>query len=141
MRIHPIRRTGIPKPARPRMPTRRAALWLGLAALAFPTTLTAEARAPQVSHRFQLILVEQKGCAGCAAWLREIGPVYAQTMPDMPLIRVDIHTGHWPEGIVIGARPNVTPTFLVLRDGIEVERLYGYAGPARFWPALRAALG
>ena len=85
-------------------------------------------------------MVEQKACAGCAAFLREVAPGYAKIAPEIPLTRVDIHAGNWPEGIVIGARPNATPTFLVLRDGIEIHRIFGYAGAPRFWQALRTAI-
>jgi hypothetical protein len=123
----------------PLMLTRRSLL-----AAAVITAPLAAFIAPKIANaaeaKFRLLLIEQKGCAGCAAWLREIGPTYAQNAPEAPLTRVDVHEGNWPEGIVIGGRPNVTPTFLILRDGIEVERLYGYAGAKRFWPALRAAL-
>ena len=39
-----------------------------------------------------------------AAFLREIAPHYVEAAPNIPLTRVDIHAGNWPEGIVIGAR-------------------------------------
>ncbi|WP_376873855.1 hypothetical protein [Albirhodobacter sp. R86504] len=95
---------------------------------------------PKPGGAYQVIMVEQRGCAGCASFLREVGPIYAQTAPEIPLIRVDIHQGNWPEGIVIGARPNATPTFLVLRDGIETRRIFGFSGKKRFWQALQDAV-
>lgn len=126
--------------------TRRAALLLALSPLALGVAPRAAAEAPtkgpaKNAPQYRLILVEQKGCPGCEAWLREIGPTYAQNAPEVPLTRVDVHTGRWPEGIAIGARPNATPTFLILRDGIEIDRLYGFAGAKRFWTGLREAIG
>lgn len=111
----------------------------GVAAAALLLPREGRAATPKASGALRLIMVEQKGCPGCAAFLREIAPHYAEAAPDIPLTRVDIHAGNWPEGIVIGARPNATPTFLVLRDGIEIDRIFGYAGETRFWQALRAA--
>ena len=115
------------------MLTRRALL--ALPAL-LPAPLWAGAR-----PRFALILVERAGCAGCHAFRQDL-PDYAQTALGQiaPLTRVDIDHGRWPEGLVLGARPRLTPTFLLLRDGVEIARILGYAGRAPLLDALGAAL-
>ena len=72
----------------------------------------------------------------CAAWTREIGPIYPKTDvgPRAPLRMVDIKRD----------RPNIslktpviyTPTFVLAEQGREVGRIEGYAGDQFFWGQL-----
>lgn len=89
-------------------------------------------RAPE-----RLMMVEARGCRNCAAWRREIGPAYGRSREGSaaPLLVVDID-GPWPDGLVLGRRPAVTPTFVLLRRGSELARLEGYPGNLRFYPLL-----
>jgi len=85
----------------------------------------------------QLLMAEEPGCIWCAAWTREIGPIYPKTGEGAaaPLQQVDISRG-LPETINL-ARPVVfTPTFVLLIDGTEVDRFEGYPGDEFFWVLL-----
>lgn len=86
---------------------------------------------------YRLLMVEQRGCYYCEKWKHEIGPAYPQSAEARiaPLEFVDLR-GQWPEGITVGARPVFTPTFILLKDGVEAGRLEGYAGEHFFWGLL-----
>jgi hypothetical protein len=104
-----------------------AALTLALAALA-AAPLRAEAL---------LVMVEERGCLWCARWTEEIGPEYPLTAEGRaaPLRRVNLH-GPLPEDIAFAGSLRVTPTFVLVRDGVEVSRLEGYPGEDFFWGLL-----
>ena len=130
---------------------RRIIAILGLtAALALSsgaiTTSTAQDRAAQHPDEhavdwqttpIRLLMVEQRGCIYCARWNEEIGTGYGKSAEGQtaPLLRVDID-GPWPDGLAIGARPNITPTFILLDHGSEVGRMTGYVGDNHFYPLL-----
>ena len=86
----------------------------------------------------RLLMVEQRGCVYCARFDAQIAPGYAASTEgaDAPLLRVDID-GPWPDGLAIGPRPVITPTFILLDHGTEVGRVEGYVGETYFYPVLR----
>lgn len=98
------------------------------AALATPFSLRAET---------MLMMAEEPGCTWCAAWNREIAPIYDKTGEGAaaPLRRVDI-TDPIPSDITLVRTINFTPTFVLLIDGAEVTRLEGYPGEDFFWGLL-----
>ncbi|WP_245972249.1 thioredoxin family protein [Rhodovulum iodosum] len=82
----------------------------------------------------RLAMFEQAGCAYCIMWHNEIGPIYPKT-PEAavaPLMTIDLR-GPLPEGLSIKSKPVFTPTFVLLRDGVEIDRLEGYPGEDFFW--------
>lgn len=89
----------------------------------------------------RLLMVEKRGCVYCAAWDRQVGPGYADSRAGRraPLLRVDID-GPWPDGLALASRPFVTPTFVLLREGIEIGRIQGYPGAGAFHPQVEALL-
>ena len=93
--------------------------------------LTTSAAAGEI----RLIMVEQPGCAYCAAWDDQIAPAYPKTAEGRfaPLMRADLHMGP-PEGITYARRVNFTPTFILIDDGVEIARMEGYVGEDFFWP-------
>lgn len=90
---------------------------------------------------YRLMLVEQDGCVYSAAWHREIGQSYpgSEAGQAAPLLRVSIN-GPYPNGIALARRPNVTPTFILLRNGQELSRIEGYPGAAQFYPMFQEML-
>jgi len=85
----------------------------------------------------ELIMLEQPGCVWCKKWNDEIGVAYPRTDEgkQAPLRRVDI-TESWPDDLKGIARERLTPTFVLVADGVEVDRLRGYPGAHFFWPLL-----
>lgn len=90
----------------------------------------------------QLVMLEQAGCAWCKRWNEEIGVVYDKTEEGTraPLRRVDINDP-WPKDLANVNRERVTPTFILMDDGVEIDRLRGYPGEHFFWPLLSEMLG
>lgn len=90
------------------------------------------------AHAVELVMVEQPGCAYCAAWDDAIGPIYPKTAIGefAPLRRVDLHDGP-PEGITYDYPARFTPTFILIDDdGAELSRIEGYPGEDFFWALL-----
>lgn len=112
--------------------TRRHAL---LAALAL-------CLAAPAARAVELVMVEQAGCAFCARWMREIGPIYPKTAEAAfaPLRQVGLRSAELRA--LATARPVLfTPTFLVVDEtGRELGRLEGYPGEDFFWPLLTRLL-
>ena len=94
---------------------------------------------PRAAHAqdWQLVLVEQAGCAYCARWNRDVAPEYPLTPEGQfaPLRRVDLREA-LPDDLSFDTRPVFTPTFILMRDGAEVSRLEGYPGEDFFWGIL-----
>ncbi len=83
------------------------------------------------------MMAEEPGCMWCAAWNRDIGPIYDKTGEGAaaPLRRIDI-TDPIPDDITLARSVNFTPTFVLLIDGVEANRLEGYPGEDFFWGLL-----
>lgn len=83
----------------------------------------------------RLVMVEQPGCAYCAAWDDQIADAYPHTDEGKfaPLVRADLHMGP-PAGVTYARRVNFTPTFILVKDGAEIARMEGYVGEDFFWP-------
>lgn len=89
------------------------------------------------SAETRLMMVEEEFCPWCARWNRDVGDVYDITDEGLmaPLMRQDIHDD-LPEGVTLNSDPHYTPTFILLVDGIEVNRIEGYPGEDFFWGLL-----
>ena len=85
----------------------------------------------------QLLMFEQPGCIYCARWNEEVGPEYSLTDEGKaaPLLRLQLRDP-MPEGLTIIRQPVFTPTFVLVKDGVETGRLEGYPGEDFFWPLL-----
>ncbi len=89
----------------------------------------------------ELVMVEEPGCPWCAAWNAEVGPIYPKTAEgqQVPLRRMDI-SDRSPEGFTLATRVVFTPTFLLIEDGEEIDRIEGYPGEELFWWRLSVML-
>ncbi len=101
------------------------------------TFIAVAAGSAGVANAAQLLMMEQPGCAWCKRWHEEIGAAYPKTKEGRiaPIRFVDI-TEPWPEDLAGIRRERMTPTFVLLDDGVEVARLRGYPGDQFFWPLL-----
>ena len=90
----------------------------------------------------ELLLFEQKDCPYCDKWHAEIGPIYPLTSEakQAPLRVVQIHDP-LPKGLPLElAHIDITPTFVLINDGVEVDRLLGYTSSHFFWALLQQML-
>jgi len=110
---------------------RRAVLTSLALAAAFPALA-----APALRGR-ALLMTEAPRCPFCAAFRREVLPGY-RSRPEgraAPLTAVPID-GPWPDGLALAGAPYASPTFILLRNRMEVGRFEGYDSPEGFWRAL-----
>lgn len=101
-----------------------------IAALLLAMAMTARAE-------MVLLMAEEPGCVWCARWNAEIAHIYPKTPEgrSAPLRRYDIRHGP-PDGVTLDGVARFTPTFILLRDGVEVGRIEGYPGADFFWGLL-----
>ena len=90
------------------------------------------------SHVFaaELLMIEEDGCYWCAAWDEDVAPIYSKTLEGKaaPLSRAnidDVETLVDVKSLVL-----FTPTFILVEDGKEVDRIEGYPGADFFWGTL-----
>lgn len=89
----------------------------------------------------RLIMFDSPGCFYCAKWRAEIGPIYPKTAEGKAAPLTEIHIGAAvPSEIKLDRRPVYTPTFVLLRDGVEASRIEGYPGEDFFWGLLEKML-
>jgi thioredoxin-related protein len=85
----------------------------------------------------ELVMFRQGGCPWCAAWDREIGPIYPKTDigQRLPVRFIDISRARDFEG-EFKSPIRFTPTFVLLDGGREIGRIEGYPGQDFFWARL-----
>lgn len=121
-----------------RRETRRRFL-ASLAALAvFGAARPLRAEPGRLPGGLRLLFVEDAACGYCRKWLSEIGGSYDETPPGKaaPLVRRTM--GDPSLSGLAGLR--FTPTFVLLRDGREIDRMVGYGGMDEFWEGLAGML-
>ena len=90
----------------------------------------------------QLVMVDQRGCSYCARFNKELAPAYATTPAGQaaPLRRVSPFK-KWPADLASIKPITFTPVFILVDDGREVGRFFGYDGAENFWSQLNPLLG
>lgn len=86
-------------------------------------------------------MFRRAGCPWCAAWDREIGPIYGKTDIGrrVPLRFIDLgRAGATPFALASPVR--FTPTFVLVDEGREIGRIEGYPGEDFFWGLLERLL-
>lgn len=108
-----------------------------LSLLAAALTLSFSVFASAASAETNLVMVEEQGCVWCEEWLADIGPIYPKTAEGKvaPLRRVDL-ADPLPKDIKFTKSLRFTPTFVLVVDGQEVNRIEGYPGEDFFWGLL-----
>jgi thioredoxin-related protein len=88
------------------------------------------------AHAAELIMFYRDGCPYCAAWEREIAPIYDKTdvARQAPLRRVNLDRE--TAQVVLRSRVIYTPTFVLADSNREVARIEGYPGHDFFWTLL-----
>ena len=82
----------------------------------------------------RLIMVTSEYCLSCQAWERDIGEVYDKSpyARMLPLSRVEIGS-KMPKDAAIKKPVGETPTFLIIRNGQEIDRQRGYVDAEMFF--------
>jgi hypothetical protein len=108
----------------------------------FAALAAASPARPDGARAQELVMIEREGCMWCARWKADIGPIYNLTPEGRraPLRIVDV-TGGWPGDLAAFRPERMTPSFLLLRDGVEIGRIRGYPGEDFFWGLLGQMLG
>ncbi len=115
---------------------------MGIRFLSAGLALTmATSGSPALASDVSLVMVEQRGCAYCAAWNDEIAPAYPNTAEGRyaPLLRADLRQAP-PDGMSYARSVTFTPTFILMEDGQEIARMEGYVGQDFFWPVFSRLL-
>ncbi|MAA74863.1 MAG: hypothetical protein CMN28_09165 [Salinisphaeraceae bacterium] len=95
---------------------------------------------PAVAGDTQLLMFELPNCAACAAFEADVGGTYDQTdeASVAPLRRLPF--GSDPPGIALNGEVQVSPTFVLIRQGREIDRFVGYTRDEAFWMSLNRLL-
>jgi hypothetical protein len=85
----------------------------------------------------ELVMFERAGCEWCAAFDRDIAPIYGKSEEGLraPLRRVDV-TQPLPPDLAFIEVERFTPLFVLVDHGREIGRIRGYPGPESFWMQL-----
>ncbi len=114
------------------LPMRLLAVIITWVLVAFPIGATAETR---------LYMAETTGCIWCERWDAEIAEIYPRTPEGAaaPLQRFEKSDGA-PDGVTLKRKVTFTPTFVLVKDGVELDRIEGYPGEDFFWGLLAMML-
>ena len=84
--------------------------------------------------RGQLVMITSSHCPWCEAFEDDVGKGYDRTEEALfyPLRRHDFYQ-KIPDDLAHLTPATMTPTFIVVRDGVEVGRIVGYPGAELFW--------
>ena len=87
-----------------------------------------------------LLMAEEEGCYWCGRWNEEIAHIYPKTAEGkaVPLQRYDLHS-ETPD-VAFKRRVHFTPTFILVNNGQELDRIEGYPGEDFFWGLLTMML-
>jgi hypothetical protein len=91
----------------------------------------------------ELVYVYSPGCAACGHFDQEIGRIYDRTdeATQAPITKIDFE--HWAEHPLNSCADDAvvgTPTFIMLNECHEVDRIVGYSNDELFWLALQRML-
>ena len=87
----------------------------------------------------ELIMVRQPGCHWCLLWDKEIGSIYSKSEESRfaPVRHVDIRG---PLPTFLKKPVTITPTFILIENDREIDRMIGYPGKDFFWELLSEML-
>jgi len=92
------------------------------------------------SYAATLVMVGWKACPHCLRFNREVVPDYSanQTGRRVPLREISIL--EWPSDLKGIRRVHSVPAFILVDNGREVGRFFGYSGEKGFWNNLDSLL-
>ena len=82
----------------------------------------------------QLLMFEQDNCPYCERFHAEIGPAYPNTDEGKQApLRVLMLNEPLPDELINLTPASVSPTFILVDNNREIDRLVGYPGDEHFW--------
>jgi thioredoxin-related protein len=96
-----------------------------------------DAAAPRTPS-LEVLVFEHVDCVYCRIFRRDVLPKYRRAVSAanaVPLRFVDIGKSD-TRGLALRSRIDTVPTAVVMRDGVEVDRIVGYWGPDNFFKLL-----
>ncbi len=82
----------------------------------------------------ELLIVESDDCPYCKKFHAEIGPAYPNTEEGSTAPLRSLQLGHPMPAEYKNITPaTVTPTFILVHEQREIDRLVGYPGDEHFW--------
>ena len=113
--------------------TRRVALFSSLFFL-LATSIAGAWPVKAADSRGQLVMITSSHCPWCEAFEDDVGKGYDLTEEALiyPLRRHDFYKA-MPDDLAHLTPATMTPTFIVVRDGLEAGRIIGYPGAELFW--------
>ena len=112
---------------------RRVALFSSLFFL-LATSIAGAWPVKAADSRGQLVMITSSHCPWCEAFEDDVGKGYDLTEEALiyPLRRHDFYKA-MPDDLAHLTPATMTPTFIVVRNGVEVGRIIGYPGAELFW--------
>jgi len=90
----------------------------------------------------ELVMVDSRSCSYCAKFRREIAPTYESTKAgQVAPLRTVSPLKKWPEDLRGVKRTPFAPVFILVENGHEVGRIFGYASAEQFWLQLNSLIG
>ena len=98
--------------------------------------------ASSYAQAVELVVVDSKTCVYCAKFNREVGREYGSkaVAAKAPLRRVSAMK-KWPSDLAGIKKTPFTPAFIVVDNGRELGRFYGYQNPETFYAELKSLVG
>jgi thioredoxin-related protein len=89
----------------------------------------------------ELVMIDSAACGYCQRFNRDIALTYASTSlgKRAPLRPVSVWN-KWPQDLSAVKPVRFTPVFILVDDGKEIGRMYGYKGKEDFWGRLEVLL-
>jgi len=93
------------------------------------------------AYSAELLVIEQPHCPYCERFNAEIATAYPRTAEGKraPLVRLQLND-RWPDPYSQIKPATYTPTFILVENGVEVDRMLGYPGDEYFWFLLNELL-
>ncbi|MBV1694841.1 MAG: hypothetical protein KGP27_10320 [Hyphomicrobiales bacterium] len=89
---------------------------------------------PRTGAHLELLVFEREACTYCEVFRRDVAPRYTRSTiaADAPLRFIDIDKVDMGR-VGLRSKLDVLPTAVLMKDGIEVDRIPGYTGPDIFF--------
>lgn len=90
----------------------------------------------------ELIVLEAPNCTYCAVFRRDVLPTYQRSKraAELPIRFIDLNDPA-ADQLKLASSVQMVPTIVLMRDGVEVERMTGYMGPDFFFKSIARMVG